>query len=357
MDKSLSILVVDDTVTYRKIVTDAVNNLEFAQARATASTGEIALMKLAQSRYDLVLLDIEMPGMGGLETLKHIKRDFPDVEVVMVSSVTKQAALVTIKAMNAGAFEFVRKPSGGDPAANVARLRQELGTVIEAVWRRRQMTGKILAPAAGPPASARAAPAPAHFSVLVIGVSTGGPKALTKVIPALPGDFPLPIIIVQHMPASFTKALATDLDKKSALEVREAAEGDPALPGRVLIAPGSRHIVVRKTPAGVAAGINDGPKENSCRPAVDVLFRSVAACYGSQGVLAAIMTGMGADGMKGVQVLKRKGCYCVTQSEKSCVVYGMPQAVDAAGLSNESVDLDKIAGRLTTLAMRGARKT
>lgn len=234
-------------------------------------------------------------------------------------------------------------------------MNRELGSVVEGVWRRRQMAGKIVSPAA-PSMSSRAAPTPTRFGVLAIGVSTGGPKALTEVIPALPGDFPLPIVLVQHMPSLFTKALADDLDRKSALDVREAAEGDLALPGRVLIAPGGRHMVLRNTPEGVAVGINDGPKENSCRPAVDVLFRSVAACYGAQGVLAAIMTGMGSDGMKGVQVLKRKGCHCLTQSEKSCVVYGMPQAVDAAGLSDESVDLDKIAGRLTALATKGARK-
>ena len=351
IDKPLSVLVVDDTITYRKLIADVVNKLDFAEA-TTAPTGEVALMKLAQSPFPLVLLDVEMPGIGGLETLKRIRSQFPGVEVVMVSGATNQAASVTIKAMNVGAFEFVRKPTGGSPAENAALLRQDLEKVIQAVWRKKQ--GSATAPA---PAPARAAAAPTRFGVLAIGVSTGGPNALTQVVPALPGDFPLPIVLVQHMPAPFTKALASDLDRKSALNIREAAEGDPVRPGQLLIAPGSRHMVTRSTQDGVVIGLNDGPKENSCRPAVDVLFRSVAACYGTQGVLALIMTGMGADGLKGVQALKRKSCYCMTQSASTCVVYGMPQAVDAAGLSDESVDLQDIARRLTRLAAKRGEKT
>lgn len=354
MDEPLSILVVDDTVTYRKIVSEAVNSLDFAQAVATAPTGEIALMKLAQSRFDVVLVDIEMPGIGGLETLVRIKRDFPGVEVVMVSGITERAASVTIKAMNAGAFEFVRKPSGGDPAANAALLRDELGTVIRTIWRRRRIT-EMAAFSGVQSASTHAAQIPTRFGVLAIGVSTGGPRALTQVIPALPGDFPLPVVLVQHMPALFTKALADDLNKKSALEVREAEEGDLVQSGRVLIAPGGRHMILHGETGNLTVSLNDGPKENSCRPSVDVLFRSVAACRGASGVLAVIMTGMGSDGMKGVQALKCKGCRCLIQSEESCVIYGMPQAVEAAGLSDESVDLDRIAGRLIGLTMKGTR--
>ena len=355
MDERLSVLVVDDTVIYRKIVSDAVNALDIAQATATAPTGEIALMKLTQSRFDLALVDLEMPGIGGLETLIRIRRDFPDVDVVIVSGVTQRAAFVTIKAMNAGAFEFVRKPTGADPESNAAQLRDELGEVIQAVWRHRRGQPDR-APSPAPPGGVRLAPTPNGFGMLAIGVSTGGPQALTQVIPALPSDFPLPIVLVQHMPPVFTKALADDLNRKSALDVREAVEGDRVEPGRVLIAPGGRHMVVRTTAEGLVAGLNDGPKDNSCRPAVDVLFRSVAACCGSSSVLAVIMTGMGMDGMRGVQTLKRKGCRCLTQSEQTCVVYGMPQAVDRAGLSDESINLDRIAGRLISLAEVGARE-
>ncbi len=353
MTEQLVALVVDDTITYRALVSDAVDALPFATVGERAPTGEIALKKLAASRFDLVLLDVEMPGIGGLETLGRIKRDFPDVDVVMVSGVSEHAASTTIKAMNAGAFEFVRKPIGPDAAENATELKTALQDVLKAVWLRRRMRGAV-GRTDERPAQRRIAPVPTRFGVLGIGISTGGPNALARVIPALPRSFPLPVVVVQHMPAPFTKALAADLNRKSELVVREGKEGDILRPGLALIAPGSRHMVVRKTANGVTVGVNDGPKENSCRPAVDVLFRALAACYGDEGVLAAIMTGMGSDGKKGVEALKRKGCYCITQSETTCVVYGMPQAVDAAGLSDESVDLDKIAERIVALARKGA---
>ncbi len=355
MAERLSVLVVDDTVTYRKIVSDAVNALDIASVTATAPTGEIALMKLAQAQFDLALVDIEMPGMGGLETLVCIKRDFPDVDVVIVSGVTERAAYVTIKAMNSGAFEFIRKPAEADPASNAAQLHDELGEVIQAVWRHRcEQPDNVQT--RKPTGTVRNVRTPDRFGILAIGVSTGGPVALTQLIPALPSDFPLPIVLVQHMPAIFTRALADDLNRKSSLEIREAEEGHPVRQGQVLIAPGGRHMVVRATTDGLVAGLNDGPKENSCRPAVDVLFRSVATSCGASNVLAVIMTGMGSDGMRGVQTLKRKGCRCLTQSKQTCVVYGMPQAVDAAGLSDESVDLDNIADRLVALAAKGAHE-
>jgi two-component system chemotaxis response regulator CheB len=234
-----------------------------------------------------------------------------------------------------------------------------LGIVVGAVCRGRQKNGKKATPVSlqvSVNSSARQVPVPTAFSVLAIGISTGGPKALSQLIPALPGHFPLPIVLVQHMPALFTKAMADDLNRKSALEVLEAAEGDSVQPGRVLIAPGNRHMVVRHTPKGMIVGINGGQKENGCRPAVDVLFRSVASSYGNRGVLAAIMTGMGSDGTKGVQALKRQGCFCLTQSKASCVVYGMPQIVDSMGLSDESVNLNQFAERLTALATNGRRR-
>ncbi len=181
---------------------------------------------------------------------------------------------------------------------------------------------------------------------------------IQKIIPALPPDFPLPIVLVQHMPPVFTAALAADLDRKSSLTVKEAADGDIVAPGTTLIAPGGKHMVLRQDENdNIVARMNEGPKENNCRPAVDVLFRSVGQCYGTRGVLSLICTGMGGDGMKGVESLKRKGCYCLTQSEATCVVYGMPAVVDEAGLSDESLDVDKIANRLTEIARRGVKQS
>jgi two-component system chemotaxis response regulator CheB len=186
---------------------------------------------------------------------------------------------------------------------------------------------------------------------VAIGVSTGGPNALVQLIPLLPADFPVPVLLVQHMPPMFTASLAEHLDQRSQVRVREATHGEPVLPGQVLIAPGGRHMVVRRLSDAASgetrliAGLNDAPPENSCRPSVDVLFRSLAA-HLEGNILAVVMTGMGNDGLEGVRALKRRGCACLTQSEASCVVYGMPLAVDEAGLSDEQVALERLAARI-----------
>jgi two-component system chemotaxis response regulator CheB len=191
--------------------------------------------------------------------------------------------------------------------------------------------------------------------VVAIGVSTGGPEALTKLIPQLPADLAVPVVLVQHMPPVFTKSLADSLAKKSPLRIVEASDGETIQRGSVYIAPGGRHMVVRRAEGAgnaVVVGLNDGPPENSCRPAVDVLFRSVAAVYGDKGILTVILTGMGSDGCAGVRTCKRASCFCITQSEATCVVYGMPRAVDEAGLSDLSLPLDKISAEIVTRVNR-----
>jgi two-component system chemotaxis response regulator CheB len=200
------------------------------------------------------------------------------------------------------------------------------------------------------------APLPARIDVIGIGVSTGGPNALAELIPRLPEDLPVPVLLVQHMPPLFTASLAEQLANRSALKVREARDGEPILPGTVLIAPGGKHMVVRRRGdvegASMAiVGLNENPPENSCRPSVDVLYRSKAAQYDGN-MLAVIMTGMGSDGCEGVRAMKRRGCHCITQSEATCVVYGMPLAVDEAGLSDEQVPLAQMAQRITTLVRK-----
>jgi len=203
-------------------------------------------------------------------------------------------------------------------------------------------------PAAEPPVPSRPVlPSPKRIALVAIGSSTGGPEALTKVLPLLPGDFPLPILIVQHMPPLFTASLAANLNKRSALTIKEAEDGEPIEVGKVYIAPGGRHMVMRPPQDGGPAtiGLNDAPPVKSCRPSVDVLFRSIAAVQGGN-VLAVVLTGMGDDGSDGVAALKRKGCYCITQSEKTCVVYGMPRAVDEMNNSDEQVDIENVAARI-----------
>lgn len=366
----LSIMVVDDTVTYRRILTDVLEGLDGAKTISSAPQGRIALARLEQQPVDLVLLDLEMPEMDGLETLKEIRLRHPQVAVVMITGENARAARATIQALEQGALDFIRKPKGSDPEANHQELREALRPLLRHVRMRRQMRTEPI-PSPTPPLRAREQEAakiiPSNpgvslnrFQVMGVGVSTGGPNALREFIPKLSRHFPLPILLVQHMPPGFTASLAEHLDKHSELIVAEGEEGEIIRPGKVYIAPGGRHMVVRKRPAqgadpeAMIIGINDNPPENSCRPSVDVLFRSMAAHYGGD-MLAVVMTGMGNDGCDGVRAMKRKGCHCLSQSAESCVVYGMPLAVDEAKLSDEQVPLGLLAERIQELAMRGSR--
>ncbi len=352
---SVKVLIVDDTITYRKILSDIIGGISDAEVVATASNGSIALQKIEQNSVDLVLLDVNMPVMDGLETLKQIKKKYSNIHVVMVSSTNKDATQATIKALNVGALDFISKPDSSDAETSIRRLKSDITPVIRLIITRKnlssssektiQKTKTVASVVATPPKPYLQK----IFGVVVIGISTGGPNALHSVIPKLPGNFPLPILIVQHMPPKFTDALAKDLDRKSEINVVEASDGMEIEAGKIILAQGGHHMVVREQNGKKIVAINDGPPENSCRPAVDVLFRSVANVYGDKGVLALIMTGMGSDGVAGVRTLKRKKCYCISQSEKSCVVYGMPRSLDEASLQDESVDLERISSRIVEL--------
>ncbi|HWQ10075.1 MAG TPA: chemotaxis response regulator protein-glutamate methylesterase [Holophaga sp.] len=380
-DPRLKVLIVDDTIVYRKILSDVVESLEDAELAGTAPHGRLALAKLEQAPVDLVLLDVEMPEMGGLDALKEIRRRHPATQVVMISGTNMSSADITMHCLEQGALDFLRKPEGTDPEASRSELKDRLRPLLRHIRTRFNLQRSLLLSKDGPrtelpapvvrqgqeppapsvPAKAafRAASAPDRIDVVAIGVSTGGPNALVEVIPRLPADFPVPILLVQHMPPCFTASLAAHLDQRSSLSVREAKDGEPVLPGHVLIAPGGKHMVVRRMGGeeggSLIVGLNENPPENSCRPSVDVLFRSVAAHFRGN-MLAVIMTGMGNDGCEGVRAMKRQGCLCLSQTEDSCVVYGMPLAVDEAGLSDERVPLDRLAERIDRLArkQRGA---
>ncbi len=370
-DTTLKILIVDDTVMYRKILKEVVGQIPEATVAGTAANGRLALDKMELLSVDFVLLDVEMPEMDGLETLENLRRDFPDVGVVMVSGVTRRAADITVEALEKGALDFVAKPDEGSLEDNKSLLVRQLGGIIRSFsikknLKRVQQVGVSPTSASPPPASAgraaritkrrrptRPSSVGASIEVLAIGVSTGGPNALAELIPKLPDDFKVPVLIVQHMPPVFTASLAGSLNKKSNLPVREAEDGQTIEPGVVLIAPGGKHMVVRRMRNDededvLVVGLNENPPENSCRPSVDVLFRSVAMAYGGN-VLALIMTGMGDDGYRGVKAMKQRGCYCITQDEDSCIIYGMPRAVDQAGLSDESISLSRLAARIKNL--------
>lgn len=361
MNRKLKIMIVDDTIIYRKILKDIVGNFSNCEVVTTASNGKFALSKIPVHRPDLILLDVEMPDMDGLETLKHIKRRYSDIGVIMVSGANERQASITMQALSSGAIDFVPKPIGSNIKANITKLTDDLKPLIDIFYGKRfpprkrlferKEKPKIVRPTKQTTTVSIPKKLPSKIDVLAVGVSTGGPNALAKFIPELPGNLGVPILLVQHMPATFTKSLAKHLDKKSKLKVVEAEDGQIVQNNVVYIAPGGKHMVLE----GSSLSIIDTPPVNSCKPSVDVLFDSIPAKYNSN-ILSLIMTGMGSDGAKSIKRLKDSGCYVVTQSKESCVVYGMPRAVDEADLTDEKVHLDDLAKRIVSIIKNGPKR-
>lgn len=354
----LRTLIVDDTVIWRKILSESISTFKELELVGTAANGEIALKKIEQLKPDLIFLDVHMPGIDGIELLKKLGQSHKEIAVIMVSTDASTSTRATVEALQSGAIDFICKPTSSNHNSNIESLKKDIKSMLR-LLEIKHLTHNIQ-PRSPKPAvvPAKVSPEiteppkgdiPKSFSICVIGVSTGGPDALNRLIPNIPADFPLPILLVQHMPPHFTKSLADSLNKKSQITVKEANENDPITAGTVFIAPGGKHMVLRMVQGKPVIGLNDEPPENSCRPSVDVLFRSVAAHYGDSGVLAIILTGMGCDGLNGIRTLKRKSCLCITQSEASCVVYGMPRAVDEAHLSDNSLPIESIASEMTAL--------
>lgn len=356
----LRVLVVDDTALYRKILSEAAGQVSGLGVAGAVASGPLAFARLAAEPIDLVLLDVFMPEMNGPEVLERIRRDYPAVAVVMVSGATGADAEITLNALARGALDFIPKPQAASFAEGMARLVGQLQHVATLVRLRR--TGYAPRPAAAPaPAVVAPAPAattprrrglpPSALDLVLVGVSTGGPRALQDFIPRLPPDFRLPIVIVQHMPPLFTKTLAEQLARSGPLPVTEAGDDQPVLPGRVLIAPGGRHLeLVRSSEGACRTRLTDAAPVNSCRPAVDVLYRSAARCA-PRGVLSVILTGMGEDGAAGLAELKAAApVWSLVQDEASCVIYGMPQAVVRRGLDDEVLPLSALAPRIAELA-------
>lgn len=358
----LKVLVIEDSLVFQKIMSEVLRGLPGVDQVEVAGNGAEGLAAARRQAPDVVFLDLHLPDVDGLELLDRFKASSPRLPVVVVSGLSIEGADLTIAALSRGAQQFVAKPSGSGFAQSVTLLRTQLEPVVMTVRSQGGPVGvprpaSVPVPARRPVAPARPAmtsrPAPGGFGVSAIAVSTGGPEALSRVIPRLPANYPLPLVIVQHMPPMFTLSLARSLDAKSALKVVEAADGDVLAAGTVHIAPGGRHLAVVRDAGRLVCRLNDDPPEQSVRPAADVLFRSLARLGSASPVLAAVLTGMGEDGLAGVRMVKAAGGWCLTQTEASCVVYGMPRAVDAAGLSDESVALDDIAARLATLAGAG----
>lgn len=347
--KRIHVMIVDDMVLIRRMLSQILSEDPEIEVAGTASNGRIALQKITQLQPDVIILDIEMPEMDGLEMLTELRKTHPKLPVIMFSTLTNRGAAVTLDALTLGANDYVTKPSNtGSFEASKEKIREEMIPKIKmfcASLLRDTAEEKIVSPA---PVISKKHAAPAaneRIDVVTIGVSTGGPDALSVIIPSIPADFPVPILIVQHMPPIFTKLMADRLSEKSELSVHEAEAGGAVRVGDVWIAAGDHHMVVEKTGDGVFIRINQDPPENSCRPAVDPLFRSVARVYGKH-VLGVVLTGMGQDGLRGCEHIRDAGGQIYVQDKATSVVWGMPGYVAEAGLAEKPIPLEEIASEL-----------
>ncbi len=341
------ILIVDDSVVVRKILSEVLSQDPDLEVAGTASNGHIGLAKFTSLRPDLILLDVEMPEMDGLAALAELRKLDAHVPIVMFSTLTESGAATTLTALSLGASDYCTKPSNtGSLGESTDTLKSELIPKIRALCR----LGASLPhqrPVA-PPARVPVVKLPRKVEIVAIGSSTGGPNALAEVIPKISPGFPVPIVIVQHMPPVFTQLLAKRLSAQSSIPVHEAVEGDKLTPGHVWIAPGGSHMLVARETGGAGIRLTKTPPENFCRPAVDVLFRSVAQAYGAQ-ALAVVLTGMGTDGLLGSKSIRQSGGEIILQDEESSVVWGMPGSIYAAGVSDQVYPLSQIAPQISRL--------
>jgi two-component system chemotaxis response regulator CheB len=370
----ISVLVVDDSVVVRRLIVDALGGAEGIEVVGTAANGLLAQAKIDQLKPDVITMDIEMPQMDGIQAVRELRKRHKNTPVIMFSTLSAAGATATLEALAAGATDYVTKPSNvGSVTESIAAVRDELVPRIHALGGRRRPAatrpgpaapvanrsgvvpgrpGLTARPGAAPAGAAPTGGAPARparrgtpggrIDLLAIGCSTGGPDALTRVLQGFPADFPVPIVVTQHMPPVFTKMFAERLDRSTSLRVVEAGDGMELTAGWAYIAPGDQHLVLNRRGTATLTQLSGAPPENSCRPAVDVMFRSVASLYGAS-AYAVVLTGMGQDGRGGAKVLRDGGAEILAQDEASSVVWGMPGAVVGAGLADEVLPLDRIA--------------
>lgn len=343
MSEMVRVLVVDDSALMRKMIPQILERDSSIHVVGTAMDGTFALKKIEELRPHVITLDLEMPRMDGMETLKEITKRYK-LPVIVVSAHTTQGASATFKALSQGAFDFVAKPSDA-LSAHMDDIALELINKIKVAAQTKMPRTSPEIPSLRAihkvPGIRRQ---PSH-KVVAIGISTGGPNALQYLLSQLPANFPAAIVVVQHMPEGFTDMFARRLDECCAIDVKEAASGDLLLAGRALICPGNRHLKVRRMPLGNIVVLSDEPKVNGHRPSVEVLFKSVAAEFGRDAV-AAIMTGMGEDGADALGLVKHAGGMTIAQDEESCVVFGMPRAAIERGHAMRVVSLDAMANTL-----------
>lgn len=339
-NKIIRALVIDDSVFMRTVLKSALARPGEIEVIGSAQNGTEGLQRIRDLKPDVVTLDIEMPGLTGLEVLERVMKECP-LPVVMVSTKTQDGAEMTFQALELGAVDYVAKPLGNKGASLTTFREQVVLAVKTAYASNRKRVGPAAVVRIAPP---RIKKIPTEGIVVAIGISAGGPATLHKFIPLLPKEFP-PIVLTQHMPADFTGPFAKRLDDGAKLEVKEAVEGDELLPGRVLLAPGDRHLKVKRRGDRMVASLSAGPKACGFRPSVDVMFTSVAETFGNDAV-ALVMTGMGFDGADGIRQLKGKGAVTMAQDEESSIVYGMPKAAYDTGCVDHVLSLVEIPDAL-----------
>ncbi len=358
---TIRIIVVDDSLVFRKIIKEALEQIADIEIIATAPDGKSALRKIREMQPDMVTLDIDMPGMSGLDVMDALRNEGIALGVLIVSALSIRGSDMTIKALEKGAFDFITKPSGASTVdENCQVLTNDLKPRILAFTRHRDIK-RILSgndspnnnidhkgPIKEATKNIQAQPHTRTFTqqikpeLVLIGVSTGGPVALAELLPKFPLSFPAPILIVQHMPPLFTKTLAKNLSEKCSLKIIEAESNTIPCPGTIYIAPGGKQMkLIAGSEKEKRIIITDDPPVNNCKPAVDYFFRSVAHEFPAKSI-AVILTGMGSDGVLGLRLLKRNGCYIIAQDEATSVVYGMPGSAVKAGVVDEILALDKI---------------
>lgn len=341
----IRVLVVDDSALMRKLIPQLLERDSQIHVIGTAMDGAFALKKIEELRPDAITLDLEMPRMDGIETLRQIMRSH-QVPVVVVSAHTREGAASTFKALHMGAFDFVAKPQNvlAEGMQEIAdELIEKIKAAVASPFRRRALPAVGIA---AQPKSKRISPVLAPASkVVAIGISTGGPNSLEFMLSQLPADFAAAVLVVQHMPIGFTETFARRLNDSCNLEVKEAQSGDLVAAGRVLICPGDRHMKIRRMPLGDVIVLSDDAKVNGHRPSVDVLFRSTAQEFGAS-AMGLLMTGMGEDGAEGLGVMQAAGCMTIAQDEASSIVFGMPRAAIERGYANRVVGLETLANTL-----------
>jgi two-component system chemotaxis response regulator CheB len=346
------VLIVDDAAVFRRVMAEEVARDPELEVVGTAANGRIALARLAKVNPDVVILDLEMPEMDGLTTLKELRKTHSSLPVIIFSALTERGAEATLDALALGATDYFTKPANADSLeASLEIIRKELIPRIKALGARTQERkgmkagSPVAAPSSSVPTPRRPVIRAGPVEVVAVGISTGGPNALADVFCRLPADFPVPIVLVQHMPPMFTRLLAERLSAEFPVRVHEASSGEVLRPGHAWIAPGDHHMIVVRDGLEARILLHQDPPENSCRPSVDVLFRSVAKTFGPNS-LAVILTGLGQDGLRGCEAVRKAGGQILAQDEATSVVWGMPGAVVRAGLADQVLPLHRIGDEI-----------